>query len=172
MLSEILSEALVAVGGPKFDDADRELAKKFFDLYTPSEIEAALKRLSYNYENWEDYRTIPLVEEVGPYKKTSAYGFGSTDVGDASYAAPTAQMNVATYANGTPGHSWNVTAQVNSSITHKALVTVAEALSLACILTIERPEAVKAAREEYIKSTGGKYICPVGMDAKPELEHV
>lgn len=68
-------------------------------------------------------------------------------------------MNVATYANGTPGHSWNVTAQVNSSITHKALVTVAEALSLACILTIERPEAVKAAREEYIKSTGGKYIC-------------
>ena len=172
VLSEILSEALVAVGGPKFDDADRELAKKFFDLYTPSEIEAALKRLSYNYENWEDYRTIPLVEEVGPYKKTSAYGFGSTDVGDASYAAPTAQMNVATYANGTPGHSWNVTAQVNSSITHKALVTVAEALSLACILTIERPEAVKAAREEYIKSTGGKYICPVGMDAKPELEHV
>ena len=172
VLSEILSEALVAVGGPKFDDADRELAKKFFDLYTPSEIEAALKQLSYNYENWEDYRTIPLVEEVGPYKKTSAYGFGSTDVGDASYAAPTAQMNVATYANGTPGHSWNVTAQVNSSITHKALVTVAEALSLACILTIERPEAVKAAREEYIKSTGGKYICPVGMDAKPELEHV
>lgn len=172
VLSEILSEALIAVGGPKFDDADRELAKKFFELYTPNEIEAALKRLSYNYDNWEDYRTIPLVEEVGPYKKTTAYGFGSTDVGDASYAAPTAQMNVSTYANGTPGHSWNVTAQVNSSITHKALVTVAEALSLACILTIERPEAVKAAREEYIKSTGGKYICPVGMDAKPELEHV
>ena len=172
VLSGILSDALIAVGGPSFDDADRALAREFFDRYNASEIEASLKRLSYNYDNWEEYRTIPLVEEVGPYKKTSAYGFGSTDVGDASYAAPTAQMNVATYANGTPGHSWQVTAQVNSSITHKALVTVAEAIALASILTIESPEKIAAAREEYVKSTGGKYICPVGMDAKPELEHV
>ena len=62
--------------------------------------------------------------------------------------------------------------EVGSTITHKALVTVAEAIGLAAILTIERPETVKAAREEYVKETGGKYICPVGMDAKPELEHV
>lgn len=171
-LSYLLSEALEAVGGPSFDDADRALAKEFFDSYSASEIEASLKRLSYNYDDWADYRTIPLVEKVGPYKPSDAYGFGSTDVGDASYAAPTAQMNVATYANGTPGHSWQVTAQVGSTITHKALVTVAEAIGLAAILTIERPETVKAAREEYVKETGGKYICPVGMDAKPELEHV
>ena len=171
-LSYLLSEALEAVGGPSFDDADRALAKEFFDSYSASEIEASLKRLSYNYDDWADYRTIPLVEKVGLYKPSDAYGFGSTDVGDASYAAPTAQMNVATYANGTPGHSWQVTAQVGSTITHKALVTVAEAIGLAAILTIERPETVKAAREEYVKETGGKYICPVGMDAKPELEHV
>ena len=171
-LSYLLSEALEAVGGPSFDDADRALAKEFFDSYSASEIEASLKRLSYNYDDWADYRTIPLVEKVGPYKPSDAYGFVSTDVGDASYAAPTAQMNVATYANGTPGHSWQVTAQVGSTITHKALVTVAEAIGLAAILTIERPETVKAAREEYVKETGGKYICPVGMDAKPELEHV
>ena len=172
VLSGILSDALIAVGGPSFDDADRALAKEFFDSYNSNEIEAALQRLSHNYDNWEEYRTIPLVEEVAPYKKTSAYGFGSTDVGDASYAAPTAQMNVATYANGTPGHSWQVTAQVKSSITHKALVTVAEAIALATILTIQSPDKIAAAREEYVKSTGGKYICPVGMDAKPELEHV
>ena len=55
---------------------------------------------------------------------------------------------------------------------NKALVTVAEAIALASILTIESPEKIAAAREEYVKSTGGKYICPVGMDAKPELEHV
>ena len=139
-LSYLLSEALEAVGGPSFDDADRALAKEFFDSYSASEIEASLKRLSYNYDDWADYRTIPLVEKVGPYKPSDAYGFGSTDVGDASYAAPTAQMNVATYANGTPGHSWQVTAQVGSTITHKALVTVAEAIGLAAILTIERPE--------------------------------
>lgn len=169
ILSGILSDALMAVGGPKFDDADRALAQSFFKDLNPNEIEAAVKRLSYNYPDWEKYRNIALVEEVVPYQKSDAYGFGSTDVGDASYCAPTAQMSAATYANGTPGHSWQVTAQSRSSITHKANVTVAEAISLACILCIEQPEKLVAAREEYVKVTGGKYICPVGMDAKPQF---
>lgn len=98
--------------------------------------------------------------------------FGSTDVGDASYAAPTAQMNVATYANGTPGHSWNVTAQVNSSITHKALVTVAEALSHACILTIELSRGRQGSPGRVYQEHRRQVYLPVGMDAKPELEHV
>lgn len=170
VISGILSDALLAVGGPKFDDADRALAQSFFKDYTSSEIDAAVKRLSFSYPDWEKYREIALVEEVAPYKKSDFVGFGSTDVGDASYAAPTAQMNAATYANGTPGHSWQVTAMCNSSITHKALVTVAEAIGLAVILSIESPEKLAAAREEYIKTTGGKYICPVGMDAKPQLD--
>ena len=36
---------------------------------------------------------------------------GSTDVGDVSWAVPTVQMRGATYAIGTPGHSWQLTAQ-------------------------------------------------------------
>lgn len=169
VLSGILSDAVMAVGGPKFDDKDRELAQCFFDTYSENEIEAAVKRLSYNYPDWEKYRDIALVEEVAPYAKSDAYGFGSTDVGDASYAAPTAQMGAACYANGTPGHSWQITAMSASSITHKAIPFVAEAIALATVLTAESPEKIVAAREEYVKSTGGKYICPVGMDAKPQL---
>ena len=36
---------------------------------------------------------------------------GSTDVGDVSWVVPTVQARGATYAIGTPGHSWQLTAQ-------------------------------------------------------------
>ncbi len=35
---------------------------------------------------------------------------GSTDVGDVSWVVPTVQARGATYAIGTPGHSWQLTA--------------------------------------------------------------
>ena len=39
---------------------------------------------------------------------------GSTDVGDVSWVVPTVQARGATYAIGTPGHSWQITAQGKS----------------------------------------------------------
>ena len=35
-----------------------------------------------------------------------AFKAGSTDVGDVSWLTPTAQIHVAAWPNGCPGHSW------------------------------------------------------------------
>ena len=46
-----------------------------------------------------------------PYRViNSTKGGGSTDVGDVSWAVPTAGFRTATYVPGTPGHSWQVSA--------------------------------------------------------------
>ncbi len=170
-LSKALSDAFLATGAPEFDDADRALAAQFRKGYSDDEVEASLKRLSPQYtpEQIDTYRTAPLVEEVAPFVKTDYVQPGSTDVGDVSYACPTAQLNAACYANGTPGHSWQVTAQCGSSIAHKGLLAAAKAMALASVNVMEDPETLQAARAEFNKLAGGKYICPVPDDVVPLL---
>lgn len=171
VLSKALSDAFLATGAPEFDDADRALAAQFRKGYSDDEVEASLKRLSPQYtpEQIDTYRTAPLVEEVAPFVKTDYVQPGSTDVGDVSYACPTAQLNAACYANGTPGHSWQVTAQCGSSIAHKGLLAAAKAMALASVNVMEDPETLQAARAEFNKLAGGKYICPVPDDVVPLL---
>jgi cytochrome c oxidase subunit 2 len=47
---------------------------------------------------------------------------GSTDVGSVSWVVPTVQMRGATYAIGTPGHSWQLVAQGKALSESKACV--------------------------------------------------
>ena len=44
---------------------------------------------------------------------------GSTDVGDVSWQCPTAQIEVAAWPNGCPGHSWQNVSCDRTSIGHK-----------------------------------------------------
>ena len=54
---------------------------------------------------------------------------GSTDVGDVSWVVPTVQARGATYAIGTPGHSWQLTAQGKTPAAHKGMVHVAKVMA-------------------------------------------
>ena len=51
----------------------------------------------------------PLCDAVLPLDAKGAPMIGSTDVGDVSWVVPTVQARGATYAIGTPGHSWQLT---------------------------------------------------------------
>ena len=97
---------------------------------------------------------------------------GSTDVGDVSYVCPTAQLNMATYAIGTPGHSWQLTAQSGCGIGHEGMLAAAKVMAHAAINAMEHPEILEQAKAEYEKATGGKYLCPVPDDTKPMLDGV
>ncbi len=171
VLSGILSDALLKIGGPRFDADDHALAQRFFQDFTHEEIEASLKELSHTHSDWLRYDQVALIEDVAPYVKSDGCGWGSTDVGDVSYAVPLAQMTATCWAKGTPGHSWKITAQSGSSIAHKAISCVAKVIGLAIIETIENPDKVAAALDEHVKTTGGKYVCPVGPDVKPRFTY-
>ena len=71
------------------------------------------------------------------------------DVGDASWMCPTAQINTATWAPQTPGHSWQVVSQGKSEIAHKGMLYAGKSIALAAIKMMEEPERIAKARKEY-----------------------
>ena len=42
-------------------------------------------------------------------------------------------------------------------------------MALTAVMAVSDPELLKKAKEELIKSTGGKYECPIPADVKPTL---
>jgi len=163
VLSKIMAEALKEVGGPAFDEKDRELARAFRAQYSQELIDNDIKDLG-NYmdvDKAESYRDMLLMEEVLPYYRKYVAKAGSSDVGDVCYAVPTAWLNAAGCAFGTPFHSWYATAMSGSSIMHKAVTCAAKTLALTAVRLLQDPEALKEAKEEHIRMTGGVYTSPM-----------
>ena len=170
-LSQMLYESFCEVGGPKFSEEEKALAAEFAKTFDPAAVADKARTLATHFgpEISEKYKDQILVEDIFPYHACDLISGGSTDVGDVSYCAPTAQMNVSTWALCTTGHTWQVTAQSGSDIGRTGTVKAAEVLALASIKAMQDPELLKKAREEWEKTTGGKYICPVTDDVQPAL---
>ena len=113
-LSALLQQGLEAVGAPRFTDADRALAAQFQQGYPQAELKAKneLYEKDYGPEIAAQLAGKSLMDIVLPLQFDPAASPGSTDVGDVSYVCPTAQLNMATYAIGTPGHSWHHVCEV------------------------------------------------------------
>ena len=58
---------------------------------------------------------------------------GSTDVGDVSWMVPTVQAHCPTYAIGTPGHSWQLTAQGKTPAAKKGMVHAAKVMAATAV---------------------------------------
>ena len=158
------------IGAPDYDEKDFELARKFFfETATESELEAkkaALKK-RYGAENLEKLLERPLHTGIAPLTWTGAVLPGSTDVGDASYVVPTAQLSEATATLGTASHTWQMTAHGNTEIAHKAMLAAGKSMALAGIKVFENPELAEKARKEWMEETGGEYQCPIPKEIGP-----
>ena len=172
VLSEVLQKSFEATGAPQFDGQDREIARSFQQNYPAAEVEAKVK--AYGAKFGEEYVPMflgqPLQDVVFPLRFPSTPLFGSTDVGDVSYVAPTAWLNAACYAIGTSGHSWQLAAQGGTSVGEKGMLAAAKAMAHAAVTVLETPSLLQKAAEEHQKTTGGKYVCAVPADAKPHIQ--
>lgn len=167
-ISRVLGEALTLTGGPKFDKADQELARAIRASLGEAERSAAWSLAARVCGGKEHYREKALIGEAFPYQKDDFYLSGSSDVGDVSYVAPTGFLNVTAFANGTPMHSWQLTAQSGSSIMHKAIPAAAKALAVTAVHLITHPELLEEAWLEH-RRNAGDYTCPMGPEARPPL---
>ena len=157
--------------------------------HTPEELDFA-DRLSQTYngndhvpgfgaENDADLReeVIRLQKETGhamndflcPLYQGEAFTAGSTDVGDVSWLTPTAQIHVAAWPNGCPGHSWQNVSCDGTSIGKKAAVCAAKVIAASAVDLFEDPELLKQARTEFEKNTQSGYVCPIPADAVPTI---
>lgn len=94
-------------------------------------------------------------EQIQPYEVS--LGYGSTDVGDVSYATPTVGLRTATWVPGTSAHSWQSSAASGMSIGFKGVQVAAKALTLAAIELYTNPELRADAKAEFEKARGPDY---------------
>jgi aminobenzoyl-glutamate utilization protein B len=164
-LERALQDNLERLGPPPFDDADRAKAAEFQATMTEEDIESSFRRSGMPYRAGQT-----LCDSIVPLDAKRAPMLGSTDVGDVSWAVPTVQARGAVYAIGTPGHSWQLTAQGKLPAAHKGLVHVAKAMAGTALNVIEddalraRAKADHAARTERTP-----YECPIPPDVKPPI---
>ena len=104
---------------------------------------------------------------LAPLYQGPAFQPGSTDVGDVSWQCPTAEIHVAAWPNGCPGHSWQIVSCGRTSIGHKAAIHAGKVIAATAIDLLAEPELLLQAREEFRKRTAEGYTCPIPADAVP-----
>jgi aminobenzoyl-glutamate utilization protein B len=141
-LSKVVLRNLQLVGPPKFDEADRDLARR---LQEPLRAEFGQKE------------SKPLNDTIEPLpaKPYPASG-GSTDVGDISWHVPTSGLDTVCFAAGSPGHCWQNVAAVGSPIGHKGLLIAAKVLALSAVDLLQDPQVLKDAKADFQERMKGR----------------
>lgn len=152
-LQKLMYDNLVKVGGVTYTNKEKIFADKI--------------AISLGLEGVE----IETALKIQPYK-TEAKPFGSTDVGDVSFAVPTAGMSSATWVPGTPAHSWQAVAAGGTDIGNKGMMVAAKTIALTAIDLFLDNSLIEKAKEEFYKKRGKdfKYI-PLLGDRAPALDY-
>src|SRR5690606_37289036 len=116
--------AMQRLGPVPFSEADHGFARDIQSTLGPDDIDNAWRAVGVPAQD-----DAALCDFVVPLGTTGEPMIGSTDVGDVSWAVPTVQARVATHAIGTPGHSWQITAQGKADAAHKGLTHAAKIMA-------------------------------------------
>lgn len=92
---------------------------------------------------------------------------GSTDVGDVSWKCPTAQIETATWAPNSGGHSWQIVSQGKGSLAHKGMLHCGKILGLTAIRLFESEDVLKDAKKEYEQTMKGLEYIPIPPEVMP-----
>jgi len=164
-LEEVLHANLARLGPPPFTAEDRAFAAEIQQTLRPEDISSSYRRQGLPVEDGK-----PLADGIVPLNAKGAGMVGSTDVGDVSWKVPTVQARGATWAIGTPAHSWQVVAQGKSPLAHTGMVHVAKAMAGTALDALRDPDLIRRAKDDHRARTGGKpYESPLPADAKPAL---
>lgn len=165
-LEEAMQRNLEALGPVPFDEADHAFAADIQATLTPEEIDNCYRKTGVKPASPK-----PLSDYIIPLDTHGEVMIGSTDVGDVSWVIPTVQAHIPTMAIGTPGHSWQLTAQGKMPAAHKGLAHVAKVMvgTAIDVLTDKVLLAqVKKAHYEQVRET--PYHCPIPAEVKPPVQ--
>jgi aminobenzoyl-glutamate utilization protein B len=173
-LEKVLYKNMQEIGVPTYTEEEKafatEVQKSYESPFDPIEVITRRLKLSELPEELEAIlkEDRPLYDFLMPFYTSNVPSAGSTDVGDVSWIAPTAQISAVTTAAGTPGHSWQYVACNKTSIAHKGVLFAGKVMGGAAIDLIENPEIIEEAKAEFKKRLGDEsYICPIPKGVKP-----
>jgi aminobenzoyl-glutamate utilization protein B len=188
-LEQAMQDNLLRLGPPPFDAADRAFARQIQATLKPEDVAATFRRFGLPVR-----ADVPLCDIVAPLDAPPPATMGSTDVGDVSWVVPTVQARGATCAVGTPGHSWQMTAQGKTPAAHKGMVHAAKVMAATAIDVIGDAALLAAARADHAgraraapyhldpwvsalhrgnhagRARAAPYHCPIDADVPPALD--
>lgn len=151
-LAKMMDEKLRQVGGVYYNDAERAFAEDIYETLNQPDLELGSE------------------ERIQPYEKS--LGYGSTDVGDVSMAAPTVGLRTATWVPGTSAHSWQSTAASGMTIGFKGAQNAAKTLALAAIELMQNPTLLREAQAEFDAWRGEDFVYEALLgDRPPPLDY-
>ena len=153
-IARVMHKNLEIVGGVAYDQAEQDFAEKILASYDGS------------------IDSLKLSESVAPFEVILRGKGGSTDVGDVSWAVPTAGLRTATWVPGTFGHSWQAVAAGGMSIGKKGMMVAAKTLTLTAIDLFSDQEIIDKANQELKRRRGQdfQYESLLG-DREPPLDY-
>jgi aminobenzoyl-glutamate utilization protein B len=163
-IGQVLHEKMTRIGPPQWSSEETEFAEKL-QSHLPAD---AIQRSLQYYRTTAETIGAPFCKIIKEPSNEVATVGGSSDAGDVSYIAPTAQISTCCQVLGASSHSWEVVATSGSSIGFKGMLMAAKVMALAALDLETKPELLKKAREEFEKATRGKtYVSPLPEDAIP-----
>ena len=160
-LDELMQAQMERIGGIEFDADDLAYAKAIQDTLQPDDIGAAFKMFGLEQKGKPPVLAGDIL--VGPRPELVLPG--STDVGDVSWQAPTAQVMTACHAVGTPFHSWQLVAQGKSPAAHRGMVFAAKTMASSAMSLFNNPDLLDRAKEEFSERIAiTPYTCPIAPE--------
>jgi len=151
-LAKMVDAKLREVGGVRYTPKEQKFAQKMYSSFDKPSLKLGSE------------------SEVQPYSRT--LGYGSTDVGDVSYAAPTVGVRTATWVPGTSAHSWQSSAASGMSIGFKGTQVAAKTLTLAGIELFTNENLREKAKAEFDEARGPDYTYKSLLgDREPPLDY-
>ena len=164
-LEALMHAQLEHLGPPDFSEEDRALAARFQETFSKEDIASSFERFGLKLRSG-----VSLCDTVFPPESGNGTLVGSTDVGTVSWVVPTVQMRGATYAIGTPGHSWQLVAQGKLPAAHKGMVHAAKVMASTAIELMNNPALIASAKADHAaRLDGTAFINPIPDDVEPPL---
>ncbi len=152
-LEQALQVNLEKVGGLKYNAAETLFAQKLqqgFKFKAPP---------------------ISTADSIPPLEESKSVNSISTDVGDVSYAVPTAGVYVASWVPGTVAHSWQAAACSLSEIGTQGMMIAVKTLTFTAIDLFQNPKLIQEAKEEFVHAKGDYHYQALLGDRQPALNY-
>ncbi|WP_132059079.1 amidohydrolase [Halorussus amylolyticus] len=164
VVSDVIWETMEDLGEIGYTDEDREFAADLRETIPDEQVEASLEDVPDEYAS--EILEAGLYDDPVPPHAEGEVGGGSTEVGDVSWITPTGQFRAATWAVGTPAHTWQATA-ANGDFGKKGAVYAAKVLGGTAYTLLDDPELLDRANEEFDQVTGDRsYETPLRPDTE------
>lgn len=165
-LEKVMHQHMEDLGSAKITEDDIHFAKEIY--HTLSDEEKNVAALQIGKEAAQILIDKPIVDFLAPLPEEPFFMGGSTDVADVSWNVPTAQCTTATWAFGTPFHTWQAVAQGKSAYAHEATLLAGKAIACTAISALENPSLIEDAKAELVERLDGEtYEALIPKDLVP-----